>query len=72
VASERICVDFVPRGVLRRAKRGRRVTTGFGALLSVRTAAGSLTDAAPLLGAASLAFGLWYAAAAWSLAPYPF
>ena len=25
-----------------------------------------------LLGAASLAFGLWYAAAAWSLAPYPF
>ncbi len=51
---------------------GRRVTTGFGALLSVRTAAGSLTAAAPLLGAASLAFGLWYAAAAWSLAPYPF
>ncbi|HEU0057660.1 MAG TPA: hypothetical protein VFQ08_10410 [Gaiella sp.] len=48
------------------------VTTGFGALLSVRTAAGSLTAAAPLLGAASLAFGLWYAAAAWSLAPYPF
>ena len=48
------------------------VTTGFGALLSVRTVAGSLTAAAPLLGAASLAFGLWYAAAAWSLAPYPF
>jgi hypothetical protein len=48
------------------------VTTGFGALLSVRTVSGSLTAAAPLLGAASLAFGLWYAAAAWSLAPYPF
>jgi hypothetical protein len=48
------------------------VTTGFGALLSVRTVAGSLTAAAPLLGVASLAFGLWYAAAAWSLAPYPF
>jgi len=48
------------------------VTTGFGALLSVRTVAGSLTAAAPLLGAASVAFGLWYAAAAWSLAPYPF
>jgi len=26
----------------------------------------------PVLGAASLAFGLWYAAAAWSLAPYLF
>ncbi|HEX6723876.1 MAG TPA: hypothetical protein VF073_01415 [Gaiella sp.] len=48
------------------------VTTGFGALLSVRAVAGSLTAAAPLLGGASLAFGLWYAAAAWSLAPYPF
>jgi high-affinity nickel permease len=48
------------------------VTTGFGALLSVRAVAGSLTAAAPLLGLASLAFGLWYAAAAWSLAPYPF
>lgn len=48
------------------------VTTGFGALLSVRTVSGSLTAAAPLLGSASLAFGLWYAAAAWSLAPYPF
>ena len=48
------------------------VTTGFGALLSVRTVSGSLAAAAPLLGGASLAFGLWYAAAAWSLAPYPF
>jgi hypothetical protein len=27
---------------------------------------------APVLGVASLAFGVWYAAAAWSLAPYPF
>ena len=48
------------------------VTTGFGALLSLRSVAGSLTAAAPLLGGASLAFGLWYAAAVWSLAPYPF
>jgi hypothetical protein len=48
------------------------VTTGFGALLSVRTVAGSLAGAAPVLGTVSLAFGLWYAAAAWSLAPYPF
>jgi hypothetical protein len=27
---------------------------------------------APVLGTASLAFGVWYATAAWSLAPYPF
>jgi hypothetical protein len=48
------------------------VTTGLGAVLSVRTVAGPLASAAPVLGGASLAFGLWYAAAAWSLAPYPF
>ena len=48
------------------------VTTGFGATLSVPAVARSFTAAAPALGAASLAFGLWYAAAAWSLAPYPF
>jgi hypothetical protein len=28
--------------------------------------------AAPAIGVASLAFGFWYAAAAWSLMPYPF
>jgi hypothetical protein len=27
---------------------------------------------APALGGASLLFGVWYATAAWSLAPYPF
>jgi hypothetical protein len=48
------------------------VTTGFGAVLSVRPVAGSLGAAAPVLGGVSLAFGVWYAAAAWSLAPYPF
>jgi hypothetical protein len=48
------------------------VTTGLGAVLSVRRVASALTAAAPVLGASSLAFGLWYAAAAWSLAPYPF
>jgi hypothetical protein len=40
-------------------------------VLSVRPVAGSLAAAAPVLGTTSLAFGLWYAAAAWSLAPYP-
>jgi high-affinity nickel permease len=48
------------------------VTTGFGALLSLRSVAGSVATAAPVLGILSLAFGVWYAAAAWSLAPYPF
>jgi len=28
--------------------------------------------AIPLVGTLSLAFGLWYAAATWALAPYPF
>jgi high-affinity nickel permease len=48
------------------------VTTGFGATLSVPAVARSAASVAPALGVASLAFGLWYAAAAWSLAPYPF
>jgi high-affinity nickel-transport protein len=48
------------------------VTTGFGAVLSLRRVAGALAAAAPVLGLSSLAFGVWYAAAAWSLAPYPF
>ena len=46
------------------------VTTGFGATLASRQ--GTVAAAAPVLGVASLAFGLWYAAAAWSLMPYPF
>jgi hypothetical protein len=46
------------------------VTTGFGATLASRQ--GSLVAAAPAFGIASLAFGIWYAAAAWSLMPYPF
>jgi high-affinity nickel permease len=45
-------------------------TTGLGTALGARS--GTLTAAAPALGLASLAFGCWYAAAAWSLAPYPF
>ena len=46
------------------------VTTGFGATLASRQ--GALAAAAPAFGIASLAFGCWYAAAAWSLMPYPF
>jgi hypothetical protein len=48
------------------------VTTGFGAALSARRVSGATATAAPALALSSLAFGLWYAAAAWSLAPYPF
>jgi len=46
------------------------VTTGFGATLAARQ--GAVRAAAPVLGLVSLAFGFWYAAAAWSLMPYPF
>ncbi|MFN0155373.1 MAG: hypothetical protein ACKVUT_13440 [Gaiella sp.] len=48
------------------------VTAGFGASLQLRPVAGSMAVLAPGLGLASLAFGAWYAAAVWSLAPYPF
>jgi ABC-type nickel/cobalt efflux system permease component RcnA len=48
------------------------VTVGFGLTLSSRPVAAVSGAVVPLLGAASLLFGLWYAAAAWSLAYYPF
>jgi ABC-type nickel/cobalt efflux system permease component RcnA len=45
---------------------------GFGRALVTRPVAASFAGVAPVLGTASLAFGVWYASAAWSLAPYPF
>jgi high-affinity nickel permease len=48
------------------------VTTGFGALLGTRRVATGLATAIPVLGLVSLTFGVWYAAAAWSVTPYPF
>jgi high-affinity nickel permease len=48
------------------------VTAGFGLTLTTRPAAAASGVLVPALGALSLAFGIWYAAAAWSLAPYPF
>jgi high-affinity nickel permease len=48
------------------------LSRGFGSMLASghpRAAFGAL---APALGGASLAFGVWYATAAWSLGPYPF
>jgi len=46
------------------------VTTGFGTALAARQNA--VAAAVPAIGLVSLAFGLWYAAAVWSLMPYPF
>lgn len=48
------------------------VTIGFGLTLATRPVATVAGTAIPLVGALSLAFGLWYAAATWALAPYPF
>jgi hypothetical protein len=48
------------------------VTAGFGLTLSARRLAAAPNVVVPALGVTSLAFGLWYAAAAWSLAAYPF
>jgi hypothetical protein len=45
------------------------VTTGLGLTLAARQ--GAVAAAAPAFGLASLAFGLWYAAAVWILMPYP-
>jgi len=48
------------------------LTVGFGITLTARPVVAAANTIVPALGAASLAFGLWYAAAAWSFAPYPF
>jgi ABC-type nickel/cobalt efflux system permease component RcnA len=48
------------------------VTIGVGYTLATRRVAAIAGTAVPVVGALSLAFGLWYAAATWALAPYPF
>jgi len=48
------------------------LSSGLGSILAARPTLGSMGTVAPALGGASLAFGVWYATAAWSLAPYPF
>src|ERR687895_780235 len=48
------------------------LSTGFGAALGSRPLRSSVDAVAPGLGVASLAFAVWYGAAAWALAPYPF
>jgi high-affinity nickel permease len=48
------------------------LSSGFGSILVARPVRAAFAGLAPALGAVSLVFGLWYAAAAWSAAPYPF
>lgn len=48
------------------------ITGGFGLGIGSQPARRAFGAIAPALGAASLAFGIWYAGAAWALAPYPF
>lgn len=48
------------------------LSTGFGAALASQAARSWFRAVAPALGVASLAFAIWYGAAAWELAPYPF
>jgi len=48
------------------------LTAVFGLALSSRPVRGAFGGVAPVLAVASLAFGFWYAAAAWSLVSYPF
>jgi cytochrome c biogenesis protein CcdA len=48
------------------------LTTGFGMTLASGPVRRGFERAAPALGLASLAFGLWYASAAWALVSYPF
>jgi hypothetical protein len=48
------------------------LTTGFGATLVSRPAQRAFAGVAPVLGVASLAFGIWYGSAAWNLVAYPF
>jgi high-affinity nickel permease len=47
------------------------VTTGFGITLSSAPVASAFNGVAPLIGVASLAFGIWYAVAVWGLVSYP-
>lgn len=47
------------------------VTTGFGITLSSSRVVSAFGGLAPVLGLTSLAFGIWYAVAAWGLVAYP-
>ena len=46
------------------------VTSGYGWTLSLRPVASAVTASIPAIGVVGLAFGLWYAVAAWGAIPY--
>jgi len=48
------------------------LSSGLGSIMVARPARAAFAGLAPALGSVSLAFGVWYAAAAWNAAPYPF
>jgi high-affinity nickel permease len=48
------------------------LSSGLGSILVARPARAAFAGLAPALGAASLVFGVWYAAAVWNAAPSPF
>jgi high-affinity nickel permease len=48
------------------------LSLGFGSMLVSRPARAAFGAVAPALAGASLVFGVWYATAVWSMAPYPF
>jgi hypothetical protein len=48
------------------------LSTGLGSILVARRVRTTFATVVPALGALSLAFGIWYGVAAWSVAPYPF
>jgi high-affinity nickel permease len=48
------------------------LSRGFGSILVAAPTRAAFGRGTPALGGASLAFGIWYAAAVWSLIPYPF
>jgi hypothetical protein len=48
------------------------LSTGFGRALVSARLRGAFGAVVPALGALSLAFGIWYASAAWSPIPYVF
>src|SRR5436305_1478080 len=47
------------------------LSTGFGLTIGTGVARRSLARVAPVLGVASLAFGVWYTLGALAVAPYP-
>jgi hypothetical protein len=72
IASETVAVASLLLLALFTAVSMAIVTAGFGLTLSARRVTSAAHAVVPALGTLSLAFGIWYAAAAWSLASYPF